>query len=287
MKYVDRSGNIKGADSSQDKLLKFMYKTIPGRMLIRLLVHPMVSKAGKMILSSGISRMLIRPFVRANNIDLSLYEKQKYLSYNDFFIRRIKKEHRPVRMDPHILISPCDAKLSVYEIRKDRHFFIKNTFYSLDTLLRDKKLAAKYRGGHALLFRLTVDDYHRYCYIDKGLKTRNRYIQGVLHTVNPVANDICPIYKQNSREYSLLRSEHFGMVLMMEVGALMVGKIVNYHQAGFVQRGEEKGRFEFGGSTVILLFQKDTIRVDEDIIKNSENGYETIVKLGEKIGEKR
>lgn len=102
--------------------------------------------------------------------------------------------------------------------------------------------------------------------------------------MNPAANDKYPIYKMNTREYCLIRTEHFGTVLMMEVGALMVGKIQNYHQKGTVKRGAEKGRFEFGGSTIILLFQKESVKIDQDLWDNTCNGFETSVKMGEKIG---
>uniref|UniRef100_UPI00163D6409 phosphatidylserine decarboxylase n=1 Tax=Klebsiella pneumoniae TaxID=573 RepID=UPI00163D6409 len=93
-------------------------------------------------------------------------------------------------------------------------------------LLRDEKLAADYANGYILIFRLTVDDYHRYCYVADGKKEETVSIPGVLHTVNPVANDYFPIYKENGREYSILHSEVFGDIVMLEVGALLVGKIV-------------------------------------------------------------
>ena len=130
-----------------------------------------------------------------------------------------------------------------------------------------------------------MDDYHRYCYIDDGKKSRNYRISGVFHTVNPAAGDVLPIYKENTREFSLLKSRHFKTVVMMEVGALMVGRITNYHGACLVKRGEEKGKFEFGGSTVILLFQDGAVRIDDRLIHNTEKGYETIVRMGERIGE--
>ena len=137
-----------------------------------------------------------------------------------------------------------------------------------------------------MIFRLTVDDYHRYCYVDNGTKEDNIFIPGVLHTVNPIANDHYPIYKENSREYTILHSEVFGDIVVMEVGALLVGKIVNHHGKARVTRGQEKGYFQFGGSTVVMLLKADTVQVDEDIIENSRKGYETIVKMGEKIGRK-
>ena len=286
MRCIDRLGNISKKDSFQDKFLKALYTNMVGRALLKLLVNPMVSKIGGMLLSTTASKILIEPFVKSNHIDLSKYEKQEFDSYNDFFIRKIKKNERRINMDSNVLISPCDSKLSVYKIDENRRFFIKNTLYSTKTLLKDEKIADRYRGGYAMVFRLTVDDYHRYCYVDNGLKTDNKFIQGVLHTVNPIANDILPIYKENSREYSILQSVNFGDVLMMEVGALMVGKIVNYHKSRNVKKGQEKGRFEFGGSTVILLLEKDRVIVDQDILDNTKNEYETVVKMGEKIGYK-
>ena len=102
--------------------------------------------------------------------------------------------------------------------------------------------------------------------------------------MNPVANDVYPIYKENTREYSLLRSRHFGTVLMMEVGALMVGKIENHSESSSVKRGQERGNFAFGGSTIILMIQKDKVLPDQDILKNSRRGIETRVHLGEKTG---
>lgn len=285
MKYLDRNGNLKGEDDVQDRLTASLYNHFIGRTLIKLLIHPAVSKAAGKFLDSRFSCVLIRPFVRAKKIDLSKCEKKNFNSYNDFFMRKLKASARPIDKNPLYLISPCDSKLTVYPISSGGAFNIKHTRYTVNSLLRNKKLAEKYRDGYACVFRLTVDDYHRYCYIDDGAKSSNYKIAGVLHTVNPVANDVTPIYKENSREYSILRSKHFGSVLMMEVGAMMVGKIVNRHGAAAVKRGQEKGHFEFGGSTVILLFQRDKVRIDRDILKNSRGGYETKVWMGEKIGD--
>ena len=175
--------------------------------------------------------------------------------------------------------------MSVYPIHENGQFFIKHTPYTIHRLIRDAKLARHYMGGWAVVIRLTVDDYHRYCYVADGEKTYQRRIPGIFHTVNPIANDICPIYKMNSREYCLVKNEKLGTVLMMEVGALMVGKIRNYKKERCqVKRGEEKGRFEFGGSTVVLLLEPDKVLPDSDLIRNTLQGAETIVKMGERIG---
>ena len=162
---------------------------------------------------------------------------------------------------------------------------IKDTLYTLERLLKNKKLAERYLGGYAVILRLTVDDYHHYCYVADGEKSPDVKIPGVFHTVNPAANDVCQIYHENTREYCLLKTEQFGTIAMMEVGAMMVGKITNLKPGACeVKKGEEKGYFEFGGSTIVLLLQHGKVRLDSDLIENSENGYETIVRMGERIG---
>ena len=131
-----------------------------------------------------------------------------------------------------------------------------------------------------------MDDYHRYSYIDEGKQKKNYKIPGVLHTVNPIACGKYPVYKENSREFSILYSKNFGKVLMMEVGAMLVGRIYNYNDEIHAVRGQEKGRFEYGGSTVILAFAKDRVAIDKEILDNSMYGYETVVQMGSVIGKK-
>ena len=281
-KLLDRA--VYGAASSQDRFLAALYGSVLGRMLLKPLTAPVLSRMAGKFLSTKLSCLFIRPFIRRNNIDMSEYEPTAYRSYNDFFSRKIRPDARPVDQDPCHLISPCDSKLTALPITKDGIFTLKHTDYTVTSLLRNEELAVAYEGGLVLIFRLTVDDYHRYCYVADGIKGDNTFIPGVLHTVNPVANDYFPIYKENSREYSVLRSEVFGDILMMEVGALMVGKIVNHHGAAQVRRGQEKGYFQFGGSTVVLLLKADAVQLDEDILGNSRQGMETVVKCGERIG---
>ena len=287
MKCVDRNGYEIKQNETQNKVLAFLYQTKTGRKLLKRLVQPGVSQFVGFWMNLPISRWLIGPFIKKNEIDLSEYENRDYFSYNDFFTRKIREGCRRIDEKPEHLIAPCDSKLSVYEITSDARFQIKDTLYSMESLVRSKKLAARYEGGTLLVFRLTVDDYHRFCYVDDGKKTKNYRIPGVFHTVNPLANDVVPVYKENTREFSVLKSENFGNILMMEVGALLVGKIVNYHGEAKVIRGEEKGRFEFGGSTVILCLEKERAVIDADILENSAKGAETVVKMGEKIAVSR
>lgn len=286
MKYADRNGKRWEESSFQDRFLEKLYGSVPGRMLVKILVQPVISKAGGWLLDTSLSRLMIPGFIRHHHLNPGQWEKQKFSSYNDFFTRKLKAGERPIPADPELLISPCDGKLTVYPVDGKGRFRIKHTSYTLARLLKNHCLAERFEGGNVLVFRLTVDDYHRYCYVDDGVKSSNYRIPGIFHTVNPVANDWEPIYKENTREYCLIHTRRFGTVLMMEVGALMVGKIHNYHGAGKVSRGQEKGRFEFGGSTIILLTEPDKVMIDRELVENSRQGYETVVKMGEVIGRK-
>lgn len=284
MKFRDRNGNQWEKNCLQDRVLKVLYQSSYGRMLLKPLLHPIISKIGGAVLNTKWSTCFILPFIRKNKIPMEQYVPTNYQSYNDFFTRKIKKEARSIHSDENVLISPSDGKVSVYPIEENGKFCIKHTIYTVEALTKSKKIAKYYQGGTIIILRLTVDDYHRYCYPATGKKSRNYTIKGKFHTVNPIANDYYPIYKENTREFTLLKTDKFGTVLQMEVGALMVGKISNYVGKASVKRGEEKGRFEFGGSTVVLLLEKDKVVIDDDFFINTEEGYETVVRMGERLG---
>lgn len=284
MIWRDRNGNLVPGDDGQDRFLEWMYDTRPGRLLVKLMIRPGVSRAAGWLLDRRVSALAVRPFIRKNHICMDDFEQRRFRSFNDFFTRRVLPGKRPVDGTPGHLIAPCDSKLTVYDIRPDSRFRVKGTEYTLEGLLQSKELAETFLGGTLLLFRLTVGDYHRYTYIDSGFVTGSTRIPGVFHTVNPAAASRCPIYRENTREYSLLESLRFGTVLQMEVGAAMVGRIVNAPGSRNVRRGEEKGRFEFGGSTVIVLLQKGRAILDADLLRNTAQDAETVVRLGERIG---
>lgn len=279
-----RDGRIIVTNKKQNSLLKKLYGSVGGRILLKALTAPSLSRLVGSFMDSSLSKPLIKSFVRANNIDTSQYITDGIRTYNEFFTRKIKDGMRPVDMNANHLISPCDSKLSAYKICSKSIFRIKGSHYRVEDLLQSNPLAQRYSGGLCLVFRLEVDDYHRYCYIDDGEKGGNTYISGELHTVNPVALEHYNIYKRNCREYTVLHTEHFGNVAQVEVGAMMVGKIANHHGEYAFLRGEEKGMFLFGGSTVVLLIEKNKVKLDEDIIRNTADGFETIVRYGEKIG---
>ena len=271
----------------QDRFLETIYGHAIGRFLIRPLIQPACSQLAGRLLDSPISSALVHPFVLNNHISLKECEKQNFHSYNDFFTRRLKPDARRLSPNPEDLVSPCDARLMIYPVTADGRFQIKHTSYTLSELLKDSRLAQRFEGGTLFLFRLSVDDYHRYIYVDDGIRSSERKIPGVLHTVNPAANDHIPIYKENCREYTLQKSRHFGTFIQMEVGAMMVGKIKNANGSESrisVKRGEEKGFFAFGGSTILLITQRGTVIPDPRILSYSIRGIETRVLQGETIG---
>ena len=283
--YITRDGTKIDGTTGQDHLLEVIYGHALTRMLLRPFLSPAVSDICGKFLSTRLSRRIIPSFVKKNHIDLGIYEKQEFDSYNAFFTRKIKAEQRPINEQKNILISPSDGKVTAYPITQKGRFCIKHTQYSAAQLLKDERLAERYMGGWIYVIRLTVDDYHRYCYVADGRKSRQRKIRGVLHTVNPVANDYYPIYKMNSREYCLLKTKELGTILLMEVGALMVGKINNHEEdSAQVKRGDEKGMFEFGGSTIVVMTEPGMAEPDKDIIHNTKAQAETLVKMGESIG---
>ena len=264
--------------------LVFLYRTVPGRMLLKLLIGRGLSQAAGRVLSSPVSRPLIGPFIRRNGIDLTDYTEEDYSCFNDFFCRRIRPETRPLPEDPNVLIAPCDGLLSAYRIKDGTVLPIKQSLYSVSDLLGMDAAARRFRSGVCLVFRLCVDNYHRYCYIDDGQKGPNVFLPGVLHTVRPIALETVPVFVRNCREYTIMDTVHFGTVAQVEVGALLVGRIDNHQGAGPICRGGEKGRFLFGGSTVVVLLEEDRVDVDEALFSATANGIETPVVMGQPLG---
>ena len=267
------------------KTLELLYNTIPGRLMLYPLISKPVSDLAGRFLDSSFSRIFIGPFVKVHSIRLNDFELDDIGSFNDFFCRRLKEGKRVIDREPNVLISPCDGLLSTYRIDDDTRLLVKQSRLHVRSLLRDKKLADHFRGGYALVFRLCVDHYHRYVYFDSGSKYEDRHIRGVYHTVQPVALAGYPVFIENTRDYSVIDTESFGRCVQMEVGAMLVGRIVNEVKShARVLRGEEKGHFEYGGSTVIVLIPKGRAELRDDIKKTIGTAEEIPVLMGEKIG---
>ena len=266
-KYIKKDDSNKG--------LLFLYNTIIGRFILKVFTSRIISKIYASYMNSKLSVSKIRKFIKKNNINMSEYEDKKYSSFNDFFIRKIKNSKRKIDKG---LISICDSKLSVYEINNNTSFKIKNSIYTVEELIQEKN---SYNFKYALVFRLCVDDYHHYSFIDDGKIICNKKINGILHTVQPIAFKKYKVFLENSREVTIMDTKNYGKVCYIEVGAMMIGKITNLNKDTF-KKGEEKGYFEFGGSTVVVLME-DKIKINKKIIDNTKKDIETIVKLGQSL----
>lgn len=267
--------------------LSFLYNNAIGRIILMPLVKSsFVSNIVGKYMDSFLSKIIIKPFIKSNNINMDDYKETKYKCFNDFFIRQIKEEKRPYDKRKNMFISPCDAKLTYYKINNNLKFKVKNSTYTLQSLINDNKMALKYKDGVLLVFRLSPDDYHRYIFTDDGIILNNYKINGFFNTVNPIVYDKYKVFKENTRECTFIKTNNFKDIIQIEVGALLVGKINNKVTSGVVSKGMEKGYFMYGGSTIIIVLEKDAVMLDKEIIDNSKKGYETCVKCGEKIGKK-
>lgn len=265
--------------------LRFLYNTAVGRIILRPIICKPISSLFGFILDRRISSCFVKGFIKSNSIDMSDYENRKFNSFNDFFTRRVLKNARPVCSDNDAFVSPCDARLTAYKINDDSSFTVKGVTYTPGELLKNDQLAKEYEGGYCLIFRLAVDNYHRYGFCVDGIPSIPVHIKGKYHTVQPIAMSKFRIFRENVREYTVIDSDKFGKIIQMEVGALNVGRICNYKTDGSpVKKGSEKGKFEFGGSTIVVLVQKDKVILDNEFFENTLNNLETNVKYGEAIG---
>ena len=269
--------------NNQKGALWFLYHTALGRIILKPLVSRPVSKLCGAFLSSRLSKPLIKGFVKGNSINLADYKATNFKCFNDCFCREIKPELRPIDMEKSHLISPCDGLLSAYKITADTVLPIKQSSYTIKALLGDDEIHKSYENGICLVFRLSVNHYHRYCFLDNLKIIKNRFLKGRLHTVRPVALERYPVFIQNCREYTVMETENFGIVTQIEVGAMLVGKIQNHHTSGEFLKGEEKGMFLYGGSTIVVLLEKNAAELDPRYFENTEKGIETAVKMGEAL----
>ena len=260
-----------------DGSVRFLYGTALGRVLMKGIQGLHLDRLAVWYLRSPLSRPYMVRYARKNGIDIPPEDQKKYRTYRDFFLR--ERAPRPMDETAGHLISPCDGFLSAYEIRPDSSFFIKGSRYGVRDLIGDEALAKRYEGGTCLVFRLCASDYHHYCYIDSGRQGPNHYIEGRLHSVQPIACETYPVFTLNRRSWCLLDTDHFGPVAQTEIGALVVGGIVNAPE-GAMARGQEKGCFDLCGSTIVLLFESRRIRLLPELADRVKDGREVRVEQG-------
>lgn len=263
----------------QEKFVEFLYNRFTGRVLLKIcFARPWLSKLVALYQKSKCSKRDILPFIHKHNIDTKHWNIKDFKCFNDFFIR---KKILDCDFNEKDLTAIAESKLSVFNISDNLCLDIKHSKYTIDEIIGSKELAEQFANGLCLVFRLSANNYHRYLFPDKGKIKKTYKIKGALHTVRPVAAKH-KVFSRNSREISILETDNLGEIIQVEVGAMLVGKICN-NPIKYFKKGDEKGYFEYGGSTSILLLKNNVI-LDDDILEQTNKGYEVKVNLGEKIG---
>jgi phosphatidylserine decarboxylase len=284
--YDRKRGVVYDEPQYGERRLHLLYETTFGRLLLgAIFARRWYSSLNAIRDKSSYSAGKIQPLIDRFSIDMSDYPEQSYASYDSFITRKIDPAKRPIAVHPNALIAVADSRLLAYSVTSDGRIAVKQSSYTITELLRDRALAATYNEGTCLVFRLGTEDYHRYCFADDGEVLRTNSINGVLHSVQPISSTRYKALSENHREYSVIETANFGTVVTVEVGALLVGKIHN-HDVTSCRRGQEKGYFSLGGSSILILLKPGTVTIDSDITEYSLKQIETKVRLGEKVGEK-
>ncbi|SEB70489.1 phosphatidylserine decarboxylase [Tenacibaculum sp. MAR_2009_124] len=289
IQFIDReTGELKTETPPGEGFLKLLYNNPFGKMmLIPLVKRKFLSSLYGKLMDKPSSINKIEGFVKDLKIDMEDAERsiEDYISFNDFFYRKLKKEARPIKEG---LISPGDGKLLAFEnISQVNDFFVKGRKFNLEEFLSDKKLASRFENGSLLILRLAPNDYHRYHFPFDGTPTSMTKIKGNYLSVSPyaLASNFTKVFCENKREYCILKMASKGHMLIAPVGATMVGSIIEtYTPNKEINKGDEMGYFAFGGSTIVLLLEKGSFSIDQDILNNTKNNRETFVKMGDQIG---
>ncbi len=294
IKYFNREkGDVEVEKVYGSEAVNWMYDSSTGKLLTQLLVKKPISKIYGAIQSAGFTSSKVQPFIRDFKINMDEYLPEEgrsiddpYSSFNKFFIRRFKEGKRPfAKGDDFPAFS--EARYFGYEsLTDDETIPVKGKYLTAKALLANTKWDSFFEEGPCLLARLCPVDYHRYHFPDKGEILDFYPVEGALHSVNPLALKKVPeIFSINERTVTILETEQFGKLAYVEVGAICVGKIVQSRaMSGSFERGEEKGYFLFGGSTVIVLGEKGKWKPDEIILAHTKKGMEVYQKLGSRLG---
>jgi len=212
-----------------------------------------------------------------------LEKPSAFKSFNEFFTRRLNKSARPIAKTKATM--PADGRYLFFpNIQKSDKFYVKGQKLNLEKLLKSPSLAKEYEGGTLVFSRLCPSDYHRFHFPCDCIPTVSKLINGTLKSVNPIAlKKNLSILAQNKRSITTLQSKHFGEILCVEVGATNVGSIVQTFKPGMsYSKGDEKGFFEFGGSSLLLIFPKNSIDLETDL--STPDGVEIFCKMGTTLG---
>jgi len=269
-----------------EKWLRWAYQDSRSGLLERILFRStFVSKLIGKWYDLPLSRGKIGPVIEELSIDPSEFAEpvESYRTFNEFFIRQLKPDARPFNTDPESLACPADGRTLVFpSLEEDMFAPVKGRRFSIRKMLPVH--AEYFVNGPLAIVRLCPADYHRYHFPCAGEVIEYQDIDGTLHSVNPLALASGPdVLGDNKRSYTLINNEYVGNICIMEVGAFGVGGIVNTRRSGHVDKMDEKGWFKFGGSTIVLMFERGRVNFSEDLLKNSSAGLETLVKAGQPL----
>lgn len=223
-------------------------------------------------------------------------DPNSYATFNEFFAREIKESARPIAEPGNELVasSPADCRLTAYQtIDLATDYWIKGKGFSVAKLLGDEEVAQKFDGGSIVIARLAPQDYHRWHAPVSGEVVAINDIPGAYYTVNPQAINepgTLDVFCENKRSVMMLKRSSTGSpIAVVAVGAMLVGSIKyvgGVDQPGTtVRRGQCLGAFYYGGSTVIVLFPRGEIVLDQDLVRNStEEKCETLMRVGWRVG---
>lgn len=223
-------------------------------------------------------------------VDEFKYPIEHFKTFNEFFIRELKPGARPIAYEDKDYVAVCgaDSRLMAFQSEDDsKRFWIKGRKFSVRGLLGDEAYSTGFGEGSLVIFRLAPQDYHRFHVPVSGVVGKFIELPGPLYTVNPIAvnSKYCNVFTENKRVVCIISSEEFGKMAFVAIGATMVGSITfTKNEGDFLKKGDEFGYFSFGGSTVVCVFEKDAIELDEDLLANSERALETLVSVGMTLG---
>ena len=269
--------------------MRWTYGNPLGRLALEAFIkRPFFSRWYGWRMNRPASRRKVIPFIRDFGVDVSEFAAapETFRTFNEFFFRRLKPGARPIAPDPAVVFPADGRHLGFPDASKIDGVFVKGQRFELAQLLGDAQLAARYADGPLVLSRLCPVDYHRFHFPLAGTPSATQQLNGPLYSVNPVALRRHLAYLwENRRTLTRLATEKLGTVLLLEIGATNVGSIVQTFEPGRrVAKGEEKGYFQFGGSSTLLLFEPGRVRLADDLVAQSRNGRELYARVGDRLG---
>lgn len=299
IKYFNRMTNKTEVEKVYgDWFINFLYRSALGHQIGNVFTNKYFSKVYGAFQDLPSSHSKVRPFIEKFNIPINDYEagtrpaldpRDSYRTFNEFFVRRFKLGKRSFVAEPNRMPAFAEARYVGFDAINEKETYpVKGQYLLAKDLVGNDQVAKIFEGGPLVIARLCPVDYHRYHYPDNGKVLDNFRVPGAYDSVNPLALKYKnQIFIKNERHVTILQTENFGRLAYIEVGAICVGKIVQSHRWNKpFMRGEEKGYFLFGGSTVVLLGEKGAWKPSADILANTAKGVETYLHLGTEVAVK-